>query len=835
MRTKLLLLLLLVGTINCFAQNAGDYRSKNLGPTIYSWNLASSWEVWNGFSWVAATNYPGQIAGSYNVEIVDNHFISNPNTPNSFGVLTINGTLSLSGNGNPTYLLSASGVIVTPGAGLGYIDFVDNCTLALPTNSYISVFSGGLSVASPCSASKIIKIGTANFATCNGGGQGDPVDFPTLTLGGGSINANITISPYQCFNDSVILTGSSSGSAVGTTISYVWKVTAPNGSVTNPTGNIITIPLLLNGVYTIDLTYTANYTATNTNVVNTETVKITSAVSTWNGLAWSPSAPDNTRRAIISSGTYNTSTNGSFIACSLVINSGAFVTIAPETYIETEHHVTNNGTLNIQNSGSLVQKDNSATFSGNNITVTRTTRPAKSNDYVYWGSPVQENVFSQIPADFDVKLKWNLTGNFSGSWVNLASNSVVNGEGFAARVKNIPLYNAPGTPITFNFIGKPNTGTVTIPAARVNVYGDTQADKLLATGNTVFLANPYPSAISAASLVTNPTNKDARKMGTLYFWTSVAGYNNSNGQYSQNDYASWNISGTALPPGTASSNTSLIPSGNIASGQGFFAQVFIDGDVVFNNSMRIRDNNAQFFRMAEGTSEATTIETELERHRIWVNLSNGTDAYRQMLVGYIEGATNAFDYQYDGATFTTNEIDIYTLLDANALSIQGRALPFETTDVIPLGYRITNPGIYTITLGAMDGLFEGNQEVYLKDKVTNTYHNLKKEPFQFNAQKGTFNDRFELRFTDQSKESNPIVSETNFQIYTLDQSIIVNSPDANIQSIEVYDLLGKLIYGKQNVQAPTMTTAAINVAHPFLIVKVTLANQQVITKKMILN
>ena len=135
----------------------------------------------------------------------------------------------------------------------------------------------------------------------------------------------------------------------------------------------------------------------------------------------------------------------------------------------------------------------------------------------------------------------------------------------------------------------------------------------------------------------------------------------------------------------------------------------------------------------------------------------------------------------------------------------------------------------------MDGLFAENQEVYLKDKVTNTYHNLKKEPFQFNAQKGTFNDRFELRFTDQSRESNPIVSVTNFQMYPLDQSIIVNSPDANIQSIEVYDLLGKLIYGKQNVQAPTMTTAAINVAHPFLIVKVTLANQQVITKKMILN
>ena len=44
-----------------------------------------------------------------------------------------------------------------------------------------------------------------------------------------------------------------------------------------------------------------------------------------------------------------------------------------------------------------------------------------------------------------------------------------------------------------------------------------------------------------------------------------------------------------------------------------------------------------------------------------------------------------------------------------------------------------------------DGLFE-NQDVYLEDKLLNVIHNLKIN-YEFSTEAGTFNDRFQLRFS----------------------------------------------------------------------------------------
>jgi hypothetical protein len=56
------------------------------------------------------------------------------------------------------------------------------------------------------------------------------------------------------------------------------------------------------------------------------------------------------------------------------------------------------------------------------------------------------------------------------------------------------------------------------------------------------------------------------------------------------------------------------------------------------------------------------------------------------------------------------------------LTIQGRALPIEETDAVPLGYSSTVIGDFSISIDKTDGS-------YLiwpfGDKLTNTTHNLK--------------------------------------------------------------------------------------------------------------
>jgi len=250
--------------------------------------------------------------------------------------------------------------------------------------------------------------------------------------------------------------------------------------------------------------------------------------------------------------------------------------------------------------------------------------------------------------------------------------------------------------------------------------------------------------------------------------------------------------------------------------------------------MRVRGSNSQFFR-SSAPETLNEVTTGFERHRLWINFSNNTNAHRQLLLGYLEGATNEYDNRYDAISSTTNQIDIYTILeDTKQLAIQGRALPFNNSDIIPLGYRVTNAGNYTITLSDMDGLFTDYDDIYLKNNITNTYHNLKNGSFTFNAQAGTFNDHFEIHFVEQTLGINPEGSANNLIIYGANGVLNVKGFETNIQSIEVFDLVGKLLFVVNDVNTLDYISPSINTTSPILIARVTDQNNLVTTKKVIL-
>lgn len=195
--------------------------------------------------------------------------------------------------------------------------------------------------------------------------------------------------------------------------------------------------------------------------------------------------------------------------------------------------------------------------------------------------------------------------------------------------------------------------------------------------------------------------------------------------------------------------------------------------------MRESGNNSHFYR---------TNGNLAEKHRIWLNLYDN-NKFRQTLVGYIAGATDEFDRLYDGDTFTSNEINIYSLLEDRALVIQGKALPFEDTDIIPLGYKITTAGSYNISIDELDGIFAGNQNIYLKDNLLNTIHDIKASHYTFVTGSGTFNDRFELVFQANALGiDNP--TSTVAQAYIKDETLYINATK-NIQEIILFDIAGK--------------------------------------------
>lgn len=616
--------------------------------------------------------------------------------------------------------------------------------------------------------------------------------------------------------------------ATGTgTLTYQWQrstigCSGPWTNISGATSATYTpTPVTQTTYYQVRVTSTLNGVQC---IAFSNCTEITSYAKTWNGSIstdwnnpanWTPNGVPSAAHCVVIPNVTNdpiiSGSNYEAFASSISLMSSAKLEINPTntltiTNTVNVHHTAN---FNIKNGASLVQINDNAINTGN-IKYTRTTRAMTRYAYVYWGSPVAGNVFSQIPSQFDYKYRWQ-SGAMNGTWVPLAATAP--GEGFITRVRNAAPFNSGTGTIDFNYTGVPNNGII-------NVNVDSYDASSLVTGNTALLSNPYPSPIDATAFLTHPNNTELG--GTLFFWTSVTLYSGA-GPYNFQDYASWNLTGsTATTPASDASNMSLLPNGKISTGQGFFAQVFADGQISFDNSMRVSGSNTQFFRNANSTMS--------EKHRIWLNLSNSQNKFRQTLIGYVAGATNELDRLYDGTTFTSNEINIYSLVNDSKLVIQGKALPFDQNDAVPVGYSITTAGDYTIAIDHMDGVFENNQTVYLKDKLLNVVHDIKTNAYSFATAAGTFDNRFEIVFNANTLGTGDLEGN-NAVAYVKDNQLHIESV-VNIKEIVIYELSGKKINTITNNDLDTSLSTAFNYPNGVYIIKVMLDNDVIVPIKV---
>ena len=624
-------------------------------------------------------------------------------------------------------------------------------------------------------------------------------------------------------------------------LAYQWLVSAPgdpgwteitsttNGSIytnfNSATLNISNISNVLNYQY-----YCQIRENTDSCYKASKAVKITDGGSTtWNG-AWSNGAPTIDKLVIINAD-YNTSINSSFSACSVVVNTGKTLTITADEYVKIQNDLTNNGTLIIENDGSLVQVNDDAVNTGN-ISYERITPPIISTDYTYWSSPVSPQTLYNVSPTTLAGMFYSYDDTVQ-NWLQVASsNNMIEGKGYIIRGPEQPFQN----PYTATFIGKPNNGVYSISGVDLD--------------RSYLLGNPYPSALDADTFLTNNAGV---LDGTLYFWThntpigpNVADPGTGAYAYSGYDYASYNFTGGAgtgigntIPGTPPTENTANKPTGKIASGQGFFASsktsALTGSSIIFNNSMRvgvggITGNNTQFFK-TKNTKEKTT--KTIEKHRIWLNMTNTQGAFKQTLVGYITDATNEYDSRFDGESFDANEfVDFYSLNQDKNLVIQGRALPFNENDEVPLGFRTTIEGPFTINIDQVDGVLT-NHAVFIEDKLTNTVFDLKTGNYTFNTVAGTFNDRFILRYTNKALSNKDFETlENQVLVSNKNKQIKVNSAVETIDKVTVYDLLGRQLFKKEKVNSNELTLTNLVSSQQTLLVKVSLQNGQTVTKKI---
>lgn len=519
--------------------------------------------------------------------------------------------------------------------------------------------------------------------------------------------------------------------------------------------------------------------------------------TTWNGTSWDNGTPDITKDAVF---TGNFVSSANLATKSISVSNAAQVSIlgAHTLTVANNIDVVAGSKLTFENNAGLLQTNASATNTGT-INFKRNTTPMAIYEYTYWSSPVANQTLGNLSplTSSDKFFSFNTTIN---DWVyENANNTMQPGKGYAVRAPQ----GYTSTPQVYNgeFIGTPNNGNI---ASGVIAYIPAQL-------NYNLLGNPYPSAISVASLIDNST------LGTLYFWTHNSAINNN--VFTTADYAI-----RTRNSGIAAISGGAIPSAYIAAGQGFFASSSATGNITFTNAMRVSGNNSQFFK---------NTQQDPDFYYMWLNMTNAGGAFKQLSIGYEQGATNGYDFGIDAAPSPGTYISFYSMIGTDTFAIQGRQYPWNTNDEISLGYSSTIADSFTIAIDHVDTFFDA-QDIFIEDLNLGIYHNLKISPYTFTTAIGTFNSRFKIVYTDPTLSNTAFITHPNTVFATATPTEIeVTSTSEKIRNIQVYDVLGRLIFTKENADENKITINSIAAQNQALIIKIELENNQIVSKKLI--
>lgn len=225
----------------------------------------------------------------------------------------------------------------------------------------------------------------------------------------------------------------------------------------------------------------------------------------------------------------------------------------------------------------------------------------------------------------------------------------------------------------------------------------------------------------------------------------------------------------------------------------------------------------------------------IERHRVWLNLTNNEGLFKQLLLGYIEGATNGFDFNYDAVSVDANKYaDFYSINEGKKLVIQARGLPFLLSDTVPLGYRSGIVGDLSISIDHADGDL-ADQDIYLEDKETGIVHNLKKGAYTFSTEKGTFVDRFIIRYTAKASLGNAQFDNNpeNLIVTSKNKVITLKSFTTAMEQVSIYDVAGRLIYNVGQLKAFDLEIDGINSGSQVFLIRVFFEDRSRTSKKII--
>ena len=548
------------------------------------------------------------------------------------------------------------------------------------------------------------------------------------------------------------------------------------------------------------------------------TVTVDGVLTTYTGGAWDNGVPNLGSKAVIDDvlGTGGTSIE----ACSCDINNGAILIVNDGDYLLVNGDITvaPTGVISVDNTGSVVQIDDTATATNNGIINVRKETPIMAaKSFMVSGSPMTMETRAGVYGNSYI-VRNHVTANFVpnplvevvspgiNNWADDNGNNWLNHTGLLNPGEGYMVFPQPDGSSSGTYQQNHTLGTLNNGVIDVNIGFN--ADQ---NSSPNMLSNPYASSIDAEVFFDNPQNST---IDVLYFWEhntplsiTFPGYNVAN--FSMTDVSMYQegVGGNPAASGGAT------PTQHVSSGQGFGVKPTGPGGTFaqFDNSMRVTGPNNTY------RSNGPLVS----RDRLWINVYNETYGLGSTtLIAFTDSTSDIYINSEDVNRIAT-PVSLYSDLDSEEeLGINALG-SFEVTDAVHLGFstQVKETQNYRISIHDMDGINMLDATIYLIDALNGAVTNLSEGDYTFQSGEANYSKRFKVVFENGALgiEDNAI-SQISLYPNPTEGQLNIASPNAAINSITIFDLQGRkvateIFNGNTNVQ---IDISDLNVAMYFV-------------------
>ena len=517
----------------------------------------------------------------------------------------------------------------------------------------------------------------------------------------------------------------------------------------------------------------------------------------WNEAGnWSDGVvPDSTADVTIGSGNTNyPELEDDIKVNNLTVESGATLIILSDKSLTVNGVLTNDGTIIVEDGGSLVQKPGSTLAGTGSYQVKRNitggisfgaspinnmpvngfgitpTGPDGGQILPNQNNPCNPNsVDASSPFGIIQELRENpdsvLNNCAQSLWHVKSAGTLENGRGYAIREKN---------PMTLNFVGTVNNGDIVFAGLtrQAGDLDDGSGNSTTISRGWHLVGNPYPS----------PIEIDGQDLVAMGFDGQVHRYN----------HGLWEVRDpmdvVVIPVGQSFQIRKSAVGGSV--------------DLTFTNAMRVV-GNPPFYK-----------PTATREQYLNITLKDAANRSDKAMVYFMNDATDGFDARYDANRLTDGGPMVYTLAAGERLSYNAlKTLSFGDTKTVPLSVKAPAAGSYTLTFHDVNTVYAA---ITLEDKKLQTTQLIKEgEVYAFSVQDGDSRDRFLLHFhggfpTSVSSTEGVAADVSLFPNPTTGSLTLLLGKDHGYDAAVISDLSGKMVMN-QALSSSQMQTIDVRV------------------------